>query len=688
MKSIWYKNPAENFSEAISVGNGRIGATVFGGTGHEEIYLNEESVWSSRYSDRNNKSAAESVSGIRALLNQGRELEAQEQVFECFSGAPSFQSSYKAAGFISIDFYDAEHQGLSGPSSGNKGTFSSYDSYRRGLDFSSGICSSSFSLESAVPSTADLSGGTSGSYVTFTRECFASASSDVLVYHISSSMPKSIFLRLKIEGGAFLKKYSLTEDTAVALCDSGIPFAAMVTAVASGGTVFSHADNLIVEKADDVTLYIDIESAYRKMRFRKKGGNNFRNPMVFASKCADIALKKICFASGTSYENLKADHAQEFSAWNQRAILSLDGLETDGKSVDEICQDKKAAKFLEWIYSKYKLISNCKEQATLPSVANGIWTDRNSAGNFSLQDKSFYRYSSGIFGLEKINLPLFRLSKRIYKNGKATAKKMYGCAGFVLHNSTDIWGDSAPCGLDLRISYSPLGACALAKAALDYYEYSLDRKFLKRHFYLFKKACDFFAEYLVPVEDKKFLSLSPAFTNGYETRSGSVAYIALENDSENKTVKELFENTLAAMKYLGFKNSEKLFIRYSSIMQRIKCPQEEISAENASGSFDAFLLNTADSIISSRVKDGRLEISLLSNLPPEWKSGSLTKVCLKGNILADIKWRDGKFEDARLYTEQGTSFIKELSICYGGKKYSSQLSDGSLDIRNVLPTTV
>lgn len=688
MKSIWYKNPAENFGEAISVGNGRIGATVFGGTGHEKIYLNEESVWSCRYSDRNNKNAKEAVNGIRALLNQGRELEAQEQIFECFSGAPISQAYYKSSGIVSIDFYDAEHQGLLGPDSGDKGTFSSYDSYRRELDFSSGICSSSFSLESAAPSTVDLSSGTNGSYVTFTRECFASASSDVLVYHISASMPKSIFLRLKIEGETFPKKYNLTEDTVVALCDSGIPFAAMVTAVASGGTVFTHGDNLIIEKADDVTLYIDVESAYRKRRFRNKGGNNFRNPMIFASKCADIALKKICFASGTSYENLKTDQALEFSAWNQRSILSLDGLETDGKSVDEICQDNKAAKFLDWIYSKYKFISSCKEQATLPSVASGIWTDKKNAGNFSLQDGNFYRYSSGILGLEKINLPLFKLAKRIYKRGKATAKKMYGCQGFVLHNSTDIWGDSVPCGVDFRNSYTPLGACAIAKAALDYYEYSLDRKFLKRHFYLFKKACDFFAEYLVPVEDKKFLSLSPAFTDGYETRSGTVAYIALENVFENKIVKELFENTLAAMKYLGFKNSEKLFINYSSIIQKIKCAEEERPESNTASNFDTFLLSSADSIISSKIKNGRVEISLLSNLPAEWQSGSLTKVCLKGNILADIKWRDGKFEDARLYTEQGTVFMKELTICYGGKKYSSQLSDGSLDIRNVLPTTV
>ncbi|MGN0729536.1 glycoside hydrolase family 95 protein [Treponema sp.] len=689
MKSIWYRNPAGNFDEAFSVGNGRIGATLFGGTGREVIYLNEESVWSGRYSDRNNESALKSIGNIRALLKQGREYEAQEQVFAGLSGCPCSQAVYKAAGRISIDFYDAEHQGLSGPDSGDKGTFSSYDSYRRELDFSSGICSSSFSLESAAPSTADFSNSPSGSYITFSRECFASALSDVLVYHISASIPKAIFLRLKIEGDSFPKKYSLAEDTVVALCDCGIPYSVMVTAVASGGSVFIQGDNLVVEKADDVTLYIDVESAYRKGSYKRKGGNTYRNPMVFASKCADIALKKICFASGASYETLRSDHSQEFATWNQHAVLSLENLETDGKSADEIRQNPASARFLDWNYSRYRLVSSCREQATLPSVGGGIWTAEAQAGNFNLRTQDFYRRSAGILGLERMNLPLFALAKKMYRNGKATARKMYGCQGFVLHGSTDIWGDSVPCGFDLTSSYSPLGACFLAQSVLDYYEYSLDRSFLRRNFYLLKDACDFFADYLVPVESKKFLSLCPAFTSGYETRAGTVAYAALESESENRTVKRLFECALSAMKYLGFKASSGLFIRYNSALQRIKCGEEEnAQPAHPEGGFDGFIFDAAQSIISSRIKDGCVEISLLPNLNGEWSSGSLTKVCLHGNILADIKWKDGKFEDARLYTEPGTVFIKQIVVCYAGKKYRSQLSDGSLDIRNVLPTTV
>ncbi len=95
-----------------------------------------------------------------------------------------------------------------------------------------------------------------------------------------------------------------------------------------------------------------------------------------------------------------------------------------------------------------------------------------------------------------------------------------------------------------------------------------------------------------------------------------------------------------------------------------------------------------DSIISSEVVDGRAQIKLLSNLPKEFSEGSLTQVCLKGNILADVEWSNGKFKNAKLWTEQGTTFIKELTVIYDGKKYETQLSDGSLDIRNVLPATV
>lgn len=690
MNAIWYKSPSLAWEDSFPVGNGRLGARVFGGTGCEKIMLNEESVWSGPYSDRNNKNAQAAIHTVRTLLNQGRETEAQKEIFECFTGSPVHQQFYKIAGEIAIDFYDAEHQGISEPESGSRNAFSSFDSYRREIDFSSGICSTCFSVESSAPSTADFSRGTTGSSITFSRECFASASADVIAFHISASTPKSIFFRARIQTGCLAKEYSLTEDTVAALDVCGIPYAVMMTAAASGGTVFTRGGNLIVEEADEVTLYIDVETAYRRPVYRRKCGNVFRRPLSEAARCADIALRKICFASGTSYENLRADHIAEFSSWNSQGILSAADFENDGKSFEELSEDKKPAKLAQWNYAKYMLISSCKDRASLPSVKNGIWSRPEKAEvRFSLQDESLCRFSAGMFGCSKMNFPLFAFARRLYRHGKITAQKMYGCQGYAAHNASDIWGDTAPCGSDFRTSYSPLGALELAKAVVDCYEYSLDKKFLKKQFYLIKEACAFFTDYLLPVEEKKFLALNPAFTGGYKTRDGETAYVACESASDSAALRNLFKLALKALKYLGAKNSDSLFIKYASVLQKIKEHGAEEQHEAAADNFDAVLTGIAGGIISSAVTDeGRVEITILSSLPEELPDGSLRRISLKGNILADVEWKDGAFKNARLYTEQGTAFLKDITVCYDGKKYNSQLSDGSLDIRNVLPTTV
>ncbi len=686
MKTLSYKSPAKTFGEAIPVGNGRIGATLFGETGRETIFLNEESVWSGRYIDRNNKDAFLAIKKIRSLLAQGQEDEAQEEAFECLTGTPSEQTFYKSAGKISIDFYDAEHKGLLEPESGKKNVFSSFDSYRREIDFSSGITTTTFSVESSAPSTAYFSRGTTGSYITFTRECFVSSASNVIVFHASASTPKSIFLRLKIEKENLAKKYTLTEDTLVALDISGIPFAIMATAVASGGTVFTRGDNLIVEGADDVTLYIDVETAYRKVHYRKKGGNVFRNQLTYATKCADIALKRICFASGTSYENLKAEHIAEFDSWNQNCTLSLGGKENENQFFEEIIKNKKEEKVLEWDWAKYSLISSCKDCATLPSIEKGLWSDRNDSGRFNLKDKSLYRYCAGVLGLEQINLPLFTFAKRIVKNGKVTAQRMYGTLGFVSHSSTDIWGDTVPEGTDLRTSFTPLGAVCLAQAIIDYYEYSLDKKFLKKHLYIIKEACRFFIDYLVSLEEKNSLALSPAFSSGKKVGDKTL-YIIPENKTNNVALKKLFTCMIDAIKYLGFNTTGSLYLKYNSILQKIKDGKEE-KPQVENQNFSDFILSTVTSIISSEMKNDTIEISLLSNPPEEWPEGELKKVRLKGNIFADVKWHNGKFESTKLYVEPGTSFIKKINIYYNGKKYDAQFSDSTLDVKNVLPTTI
>ena len=130
-----------------------------------------------------------------------------------------------------------------------------------------------------------------------------------------------------------------------------VPSCLMMTAVASGGSVCVKGEYLVVEKSDDVTLYIDVETGYRRRHFRAKQGDVHKKPLAAASRCADLALKRICFASGTTYENLKADHIADWTSWNTQAILSIDGKED-----------------LDWEYAKYKLLCDLHPQATLPKI--------------------------------------------------------------------------------------------------------------------------------------------------------------------------------------------------------------------------------------------------------------------------------------------------------------------------------
>ena len=679
MDKIWYKSPATDFAEAIPVGNGRLGAKLSGEPRRERIFLNEESLWSAPFIDRVNKDALPAISRVRQLLAQGQQSQAAQQIIECFTGVPEAQAFYKPAGEVVLEFYDAEHRGSFGECS-SEGAFTAFTSYRREIDLAGGICSVQFSLETSTPSTEFFSQGTGATSITFTRECFASVASNVLVFHVSASTPKSVFFRMRLEKSGLAKKYALSGDTIAALDVSGIPSAILAMAVCSSGEVFVRGDNLIVEGADDATVYIDAETAFRRRRFRRKGGRT-RGPLAKAYKCADLALRRVCFASGVSYENLKAEHIADFSAWTQSCLLSIEGEDEGGKSSDELAADAKNARLAKWHLSKYKMISSCKECSTLPCVAGGLWTGGADSRGFSFHGTSPYKRCAGILGLEWANLPFFALAKRIYKHGKAVASKMYGAQGYVLHTASDIWGDAAPCGMDLHCSYLPFGALEITRALLDYYEFSQDKRFLKKHLYLIKKAADFFESYLVPLKDTS-LVLFPAFTHeisgeGTDGATGDSAKIA-----------ELFESLLFAMGELGVKSTDERFVRYTSLLQKL--PHEQPCGETRSHDegFFGFLCETVDAIVSSDVKGGCVEITLLESLPHEWPAGSLERVHLKGNLFATVKWREGKLDAACIWGESGTHFAKEIALVYGGKRYETQLSGESLDVLNVLPATI
>lgn len=803
MNTLWYKQPAKDWNEALPVGNGRLGAMVYGRPGHEIIQLNEESVWSGCRQDRNNRSSRENLNKIREYISQGQIQKAQELAFESMTGTPSEQAAYQTAGELHIDCYTRENPGITGPMPDSGLEFQNCTAYRRELDLETAIATTSFSSETSVPSTAIFARNTRGSSISYTREVFVSKTMDVIMIHFSANTPKSINFRAYLDRGIYTGRYYSIEDDTLIMQDShGIPFTIMATAVSSGGTVHAKGGSIIVEDADDATLFVDIQTAYRKKHYAKKCGNLHRGNRGLLRFCTDRALRKICFATSGVYQNMKSMHVSESSREFKKITMNLtEGLKENGAEELSIPTDELLSRYPEspalaelyWNYGRYLLLSSSSKPGTLPATLQGIWNNEiNPAwgSRYTVNINAEMNYwPSGMCRLLKCEKPLFNLIKRAYRNGKQTARIMYGSDGWVMHHNTDIWGDTAPQGAWIPGSYWPLGAAWLSTHIRDYYEYTLDKKFLKKNFKYMVRACEFFQDTLVPSKDGKYLVVSPTVSpeNTYSLTDGQKGALSAGCDMDNRILEHLVKATIDSALDLGKLETDPVVLELRQLLKKIEGPvvkedgtirewpiectetepgHRHIShlyglypgnsinvhrtpelaqaakktiekrVENGSGQTgwsQAWIMNfwaslenkekTAECIkelfekstysnlldrhppfqidgnfgtlaamtrmiVQSEIVDGVVVIELLSALPEKWKDGSLKNVAIKGNLSMDISWKDGVIESASLYAAPGSTFMEEVEIYYQDRLYKAPLTDGKLDIKNILPTTI
>lgn len=693
MNKILTNKAAENWNEAFPIGNGRLGAKIFGNVNHEIIQLNEESIWSSSFSQRNNKTSPKELKHIRDLINLNRFDEAQELAFESLTANPEEMSYYESAGEIHLDFYDGETYGIKGPFP-NRSETNSYNSYKRELNLEQGIANTTFSIESITPSTADFSSKTSGSSISYSRECFASSQSDVLVYHISSNIPKSIYFRARFHNDKKSKVVTLSDDTIVMQNTSGIPYSIMLTAICSGGKTQIKGDNLIIEKSDDVILYIDIQTAFRKRKYQKRKGNVKTKASSLCNWCNDKALRNICMASSLPFEKLKQYHIEKFSSlYNKTNLLLGDENENSEiflNSFDKLPDDKQTE--LKWKFYLYTLISSSQKPGTLPSLENGLWYNGNEPKDerrFNITDETFSNSLASKCFMNSFEESKYNLIKKLYKNGKITAREMYDCLGTVAHSHTDIWGDSAPNGMDFRFSYKNLGFAIFSNFLTDNFEFNFDYRKLKKFWKLQKSNYSFFHDYLTSIDDNQHLVLTPAFENKKDS------YICCENQNDTKTLQSSFINNLKSAKYLNYKDSDHSVLILNSIISKLKTSSESSNSESHSNndllstkSYQVHFNKILNSIIYSKIVNNKIEIHLLENISPKWKKGHLKNICLKGNIYADIKWTNQNINIAKLYLKDNKSYIENLVIFYNNKKYETKIEKDSLDLLNILPTTV
>ncbi len=529
---LWYKKPAEDFNHALPIGNGRMGAMVFGGTNYEVFKLNEDSIWSGGKRNRNNPDAKEGLKEIRALLKEERVDEAEKIAFQKMQGVSINSRHYMPLGNLNLhmDFLGKAKQ------------------YQRSLDLEHALTTVQF--------TADE--------VTYVREAFVSEPDKVLVIHIEASERGKINLTATIDGrNDYFDDCRPTEDydnmllyTGGTGSRDGIFFAAALTGFAEGGKIRTIGGSVVVEDADAATLVLGI-------------GTSFYHGDAYE----DAAKLDAFYAAECSYEELLYRHQSEYQEKFRRVrftlpdnseggselptderLLRLRGDEGDHKECKLQIHDNKLA-VLYFNYGRYLMLSASRPD-TQPMNLQGIWNEdmwpawgSRYTVNINLQ---MNYWPAEVCNLSECHLPLFDLIERMREPGRETAQAMYGCRGFVCHHNTDIWGDTAPQDLWMPATIWPMGAAWLCLHIFEHYQFTQNLKFLDLHYEAMREAALFFVDYLTENENGELVtcpSVSPE--NTYQTEGGVQGCLCSGPFMDIEILTVLFRNVIESSRILN-----------------------------------------------------------------------------------------------------------------------------------------
>ncbi len=519
---LWYNQPANNWVEALPIGNGRLGAMVFGGVENERIQLNEESVWTGAPVKRANPEALENLDKVRQLLFEGKYAEGDKLAQEKIMGTrlESGSHTYQTLGDLHFRF----------------GKMGDVSNYKRELD-----------LRTAVTTTGFEAGG-----VRFKREVFASAPNQIIVIKLTASEKGKLNFTTWIDRPGEAEQVSVGDNqmlmTGFAQFEGeGTKFASVVSVDAVGGIVTSTQTGLRVENADEVEIHVAAQTDFR-------GKDEVKN------SAADIKN-----ANGIDFGKLKSDHIADYQKLFNRVNLELNALDTLNLPTDErlvrIKNGEPDSHFTElyFQFGRYLLISSSRP-GNLPSNLQGLWAAKlnppwNADYHININIQMNY-WPALVTNLAECEEPFFEFINGLRKRGAITAKEVYGCRGVVAHHTTDIWQYTDPIG-NTGYGMWPMGFAWCSDHFWENYDYSSDKQFLKEKAYpVLKDAALFFIDFLVENPKTGLLvsgpSMSPENRFSY---NGQRAAVCMGPAMDHEIIRELFSNTIKASAILGVDKS-------------------------------------------------------------------------------------------------------------------------------------
>ena len=506
---LWYRQPAKYWNEALPIGNGRLGAMVFGGIAEERWPLNEDTLWTGAPHSYHRAGAHKFLPELRRLLLESRQKEAEELAMREFMGVPRRQHVYQPLGDLVM--YVPGHEGAT--------------HYMRELD-----------LDTAATTVRYRVGD-----VTHTRTAFASHPDQVLVQRITADRAGHVSFVLRLaspQGGSSVRKVDADTLLLVGRVGDGIKFAAQLRVQVEGGRVVASENGITVEGADAATMLMSMGTSFRS--FRDISGD----PEAIVAQAMQSAAAR-------GYTALRERHTADHQALFRRISLDLGSsdagsLPTDERLRREAANDPALAA-LCFQYGRYLLIASSRP-GDQPANRQGLWNHRvkppwgsNYTTNINLQ---MNYWPSEVANLPECAEPLFALIDDLVVNGRDTAREHYGARGWVLHHNTDLWRGTAPVfAADHGIW--PTGGAWLCQHLWERYLFSGDKTFLADRVYpVLREAALFFADFLM--RDPRSGKLISGPSNSPE-HGGLVLGPAMDH----QIIRSLFDWTATAADTLG-----------------------------------------------------------------------------------------------------------------------------------------
>ena len=538
---LWYDAPARQWTDALPLGNGRLGAMVFGTPAQERIQINEETIWGGGPHNNVNYAAKDGLDQIRTALWEGRRSDAQALCDQYISSKSAHGMPYQTAGSLMLDF-----DGIT-----------DFTDYYRELD-----------IDRAVALTRFKANGTE-----YTRECFVSFPDQVIAVRLTASAKGALTFKASYnlpyrEDRIISRSAQVTGKQAVMTVsckgddhegiEGKIRFTDKTLIIPEGGQMTADDNTIAVSGADAVTIYISI-------------GTNFVNYQSVSGDENQVSDRWIepLSKGKKKYDKMLADHIAAYQKQFHTVTMDL-GTNDQAK----LPTDQRVAQFasnfdpqlvtLYFQFGRYLLIC-CSQPGGQAANLQGIWNESRQApwdGKYTTNINVEMNYwPAFVCGIPQTFDPFLQLVKDCAEHGKETAA-MYGCRGWTLHHNTDIWRSTGAVDGAYNGMW-PTGAAWFCQQIWDGYLFNQDPKYLKEIYPIMKSACEFFIDFLVeePVSGNKYLVIAPSYSpeNAPHVQDvlgkGNITTV-FGATMDNQMMADLFGNMIDAAELMGEKDAE------------------------------------------------------------------------------------------------------------------------------------